>query len=338
MADAVYIDFECLKTKPPTPMLLGVLSDVDRRQEVRQFVVSESVKKVPSRSRDVSYTTLEEAIRAVVETAESNNCPIVGWSLFDRDVILRADIPDPLKTAVTRHHVNALAIARPWKTKVYPDVKIARENAHSPKNTLDKFASLAGYRNVAALRAGEPATWLRRMMKGAAAAEWRKVLAYNAHDLAAVRLIWLKASSELASWRADERASYYVDSDVGHPIRFRAGATNARLDALLGREGASTWAFMTAWNPGSIAKARAANDAAQAKLAALLTSMKYTWLTGRGASDDGSWGPEESLLVLGISRRKARRLGRRFGQFAIVTGRAGSAATLVSCAVPRTMP
>lgn len=338
MPDAVYIDFECLKTKPPAPMLLGILSDVGGRRSLVQIVVSASLKRIRARPPKVQHATLEDAVRTVVDIAESADCPIVGWSLFDHDVILRADVSAALKAVVHRRYVNGLGTARPWKTKVYPAVKIARAHAHAAKNTLDAFAALAGYRHVDVLQAGEPAKWIRRSIGGTGGDEWRRLLAYNAHDLDALRAVWTKASAELATWNAYERASYYVDTDRRRPIRFKPGATSARLDALIRRRGVSTWAFMTAWNPGSIRKTREVNDAAQATLVREIDAAPYPWVTGRGASDDGSWPPEESVLILGISPRKARRLGRRFGQFAFVIGRAGAPATLVSCAVAPRSP
>ena len=337
MPNAVYLDFECLKTKTPTPMLLGVLVEVGGPRKLQQLIVSDKLDHVPA-SRGVRHATLEAGIRFVVEKAEASDCPIVGWSNFDRDVIGRAAIPDALKAIVSQRYANALETARPWKTLVYPDVKIAREDAHAPKNTLDKFAALAGYANVAALRHGEPAKWIRRVMKNGDSALWREVLAYNAHDLEALRAIGIKSSSELARWRSLQQAGYYVYLDRGRTIQFKAGGKSGRLNALLKRKGVTTWAFVTAWNSGSIQESRGANDAAQAKLIATLASMGYPWLTGRGESKHGSWKPEESLLILGISRRKARWLGRRFGQFAILAGRAGSPARLVSCAAPRMSP
>ena len=338
MPDAIYLDFECLKTKPPTPMLLGLLADVAGRRRIQQLIVSAALARVPAGRRRVRHAAMEAAVRVLVEQAEGCDCPIVGWSTFDRDVIARADIPVSLKTAVARRYVNALDEARPWKTLVYPKIKIARVDANAAKNTLDKFAALAGYPHVAALRAGEPATWIRRVIKDGAPSQWRALLDYNAHDLQALRAIWLRASSELATWRSYTRGNYCVDPDRGKTFCFKAGATNARLDALLERHGVKTWAFITAWNPAARGQTPETNDAAQATLMASVTVMGHPWFTGRGRSDDGSWPHEESLLILGIAERKARWLGRRFGQSAILVGRAGRPARLVSSAAPRLSP
>jgi hypothetical protein len=54
----------------------------------------------------------------------------------------------------------------------------------------------------------------------------------------------------------------------------------------------------------------------------------YLFLHGTSGSDAGDWPEEASFLVLGIARREADRLRRRFGQDAFVTGRRGGRARL----------
>jgi hypothetical protein len=102
---------------------------------------------------------------------------------------------------------------------------------------------------------------------------------------------------------------------------------------LLRRHKAATWAFLTAWNPASVELSRAKNDARQDDLKRNLKSAGYECLSGEGIGDDPFWPPEESLMVLGISRGKAVALGRHFGQLAVVIGRRGEPARLVPCPV-----
>ena len=90
--------------------------------------------------------------------------------------------------------------------------------------------------------------------------------------------------------------------------------------------------FITAWNPESRALGRRENDRRQAMLAAEVMRLGLASVTGRGQSPDWSWPAEESLLVLGLSKKAGREMGRRFGQFAIVAGRRGGRARLVRCA------
>lgn len=52
---------------------------------------------------------------------------------------------------------------------------------------------------------------------------------------------------------------------------------------------------------------------------------------GEGIGDDGQWAPELSLLVLGIDRNDARRLGRQYGQLAVIYGELNREAELLMC-------
>jgi len=61
----------------------------------------------------------------------------------------------------------------------------------------------------------------------------------------------------------------------------------------------------------------------------------YTTFPGEGSGDDGQWPPERSLLILGILRDDAIRLGRDFGQRAVVYGEQGGRALLLPCSPPR---
>jgi len=338
----IYIDFECLKTTPPAPILFGVLRDLDGQVHLDQILVDDSVKGAAVARPGVRRASLEAAVEGLLE----HDCPIVGWSLFDRDVIRRSAVPARFEKVFEARYVNALPVSRAWRARLYPEFEIARESRFDPRHTLDKYAVLAGYPHVDKLRGGTPAAWIRRVQAALKRTgnyrtlaedvrrDWRALLDYNAHDLKALRAVWSKASYELGKWREYQKTRYCVDHDRGRAICFKAGAPSAKLDALLVRHGAVRWAFITAWNPASLQLTRGANDRRQADLAASLSADGYHTLTGRGLGDDTSWPPEESLLVLDISTRKARRFGRQFGQLAIVAGSTGAEARLVSCAVP----
>ena len=103
------------------------------------------------------------------------------------------------------------------------------------------------------------------------------------------------------------------------------------LDRVLSSKRVLRWAFITAWNPHSRLIAHWRNAARQRALVRVLEVHGYTWLTALGDSDDLDWTPEPSLLVLGIRPADARRLGRRFGQNAVVVGRLGGKAQLLWC-------
>ena len=117
-----------------------------------------------------------------------------------------------------------------------------------------------------------------------------------------------------------------------------AGSRSPALAKLLERHRARRWAFITAWNPGSAPLPRAENDARQAQLRGIVEKRGFTILPGEGIGEDRSWPPEESLMVLGITEAEAVRLGRRFGQLAILAGERGSMSRLVPCTSAGVVP
>jgi hypothetical protein len=130
--------------------------------------------------------------------------------------------------------------------------------------------------------------------------------------------------------RAYRATTYVVDHSDG-AIALRIGEPCPRLDALLAEKGVSHWAFVTAWNPGSEKISNKNNKLRNVALRAAVTVAGHAVFDGRGVPDRGDWAPEESLLVLGIDAAAATALGRRHGQRAIVSGRAGGCAELHWC-------
>ena len=91
----------------------------------------------------------------------------------------------------------------------------------------------------------------------------------------------------------------------------------------------NTWAFITAYNPGSVAARPEENRARQGELERAVTAAGLCFYRGEGKGDDGAWPAEPSLLILGIVEDDAAALARRFGQAAFVFGERGTAARLV---------
>jgi len=267
---------------------------------------------------------------------------LVGWSLFDRDRLVQAR-PD-LEGEIKARYLNALKSAKPWRQKLYPDFVIKRKGRFAATHTLDKYAVLAGYPDARHLK-GAPAQWIRHTLRQLQATggsyrrtttqtkrDWHRLLDYNRRDCLALRHIVLKASREMESWRAYEQTRFCVDDGPRH-VCFRAGSNRPRLRALLLRHDALQWAFVTAWNPASVVLSRTENNARQLELRGAVDTAGYAMLNGEGVGEDPKWKPEKSLLILGISRGEAVKLGRRFGQLAIVSGRRGRSAHLIPCGV-----
>jgi hypothetical protein len=110
-------------------------------------------------------------------------------------------------------------------------------------------------------------------------------------------------------------------------IAIRIDAFHPKLDQLLIKKGKSQWAFITPYNPASIELKDEENRERLSQLVADL--KKYSIHLGEGRGTDPRWKPEQSVLILGISPAKAKRLGKQYGQYAIVTGSRGCAARLV---------
>lgn len=134
--------------------------------------------------------------------------------------------------------------------------------------------------------------------------------------------------------RAFEHTDYIVGPDTDHPVVLHPGHTNPALDALLARRGTHCWAMITAWNPGGCVQDAARNALDQAELIADLVQAGYMPLAARNLPHDPLAVPqfeEDALLVPGLHGDMAVRLGRRFGQIAVLAGEANAPAHLLSC-------
>ena len=80
----------------------------------------------------------------------------------------------------------------------------------------------------------------------------------------------------------------------------------------------STFAVITAWNPASKTLPEAGNRLGNNNLEKELKKVSRQTLPGRNIGEDGDWPPEESFWALDISAENAVRLGKLFGQNAIV--------------------
>jgi Protein of unknown function (DUF3293) len=107
------------------------------------------------------------------------------------------------------------------------------------------------------------------------------------------------------------------------------GERNTDLDELLEAEGAATAAFITAANPKGLERGDWDNEVANAALVESQNKAGYACFEGEGRDPDRKWTPERSVLVVGIPRVDAEKLGRAFGQNAIVFVERGRAPELL---------
>jgi len=133
-----------------------------------------------------------------------------------------------------------------------------------------------------------------------------------------------------ALWSAYESTVFCAPLD-GTEIHIRPGEINAPLDQALEARSLTTWAFITAWNPGSRGLSRRENDARHERLKEVVARLGFESFEGQGQPTHAAWAPERSLLVLGVPASEAVAIGRRYGQHAIVVGERRREARLLSC-------
>ena len=127
---------------------------------------------------------------------------------------------------------------------------------------------------------------------------------------------------------AFERTFYWVEGPDGR-FALRVEERSPELEALLRREGASRWVYLTAVNPAARLQGQADNDRTSRELRAELYARGLVFFEGESVAERGDWPSEPSLLVLELDEDEARALGRRFSQAAVLVGELGGAPRLV---------
>lgn len=82
----------------------------------------------------------------------------------------------------------------------------------------------------------------------------------------------------------------------------------------------TTWAFITAENPYSQSLSESENKVRNMQLIEELKNLNLAYIEGRGIPIEEDWTPENSFLVLDISRAKAIEFAEKFEQNAILFG------------------
>jgi len=114
---------------------------------------------------------------------------------------------------------------------------------------------------------------------------------------------------------------------------YRVYAPQGTLDLRIGQSpvglDATCWAFLTAYNPLPRNLDDQENQRRQQALAAELAQQGWRFYPGEGIGDDGTWPPEPSFLVLGLTREQATELAAAYDQLSFVYGTPGGVAELV---------
>src|SRR5687767_14307007 len=111
--------------------------------------------------------------------------------------------------------------------------------------------------------------------------------------------------ADVASLIGAYTATSFMVSGPGAEFRIRIGYESRELDALLSQQEVNTWAFVTAYNPGSELMTPEKNEAAMASFRNDVVLARFYFLDGAGVPDafhGSDWLPEPSLLILGITR------------------------------------
>lgn len=108
-------------------------------------------------------------------------------------------------------------------------------------------------------------------------------------------------------------------AEVGQSLHLRIGQKlPTATSRFFNEKNISTLAVVSAWNPASIRLAEAENQSRNEKLERKLQKTARLFLPGFNVSNAGDWLPEESFWAVDIMAQEAVRLGKFFGQNAIV--------------------
>ena len=114
------------------------------------------------------------------------------------------------------------------------------------------------------------------------------------------------------------RATDYVIALPDGPLTVHIGRFNPTLAAWMQAHCAKTGAYITAWNPYSRPTNDSENAAANDQLLRCIRHAGLSHFPCSGQDPGGQWPAEPGFWILGADRRWLNRIGRRYGQNAIV--------------------
>ena len=118
------------------------------------------------------------------------------------------------------------------------------------------------------------------------------------------------------------RAVYRVDAQPG-PFFLRVGEHSPDLESWLRKQGARSFAFISAANPGSQLLPEAENEDRHRRLVSQVSAAGLRASDGESYAAAGGGWRERSLLIAGLAREAAMAMAREFGQVALLWGETG---------------
>ena len=137
----------------------------------------------------------------------------------------------------------------------------------------------------------------------------------------------MKVSKKLINAYTQTDFVFYPNNGVSI---LTVGKKNRDVDNLLSTLGGKEAAFITPWNPGSKVFTFSENQKRMKSLINYLKRQRLTFIYGVGRSKDGKFF-EDSVLILDIPINKSLKIGKRYGQNAIVFYQLNSKAELLFC-------
>ena len=129
---------------------------------------------------------------------------------------------------------------------------------------------------------------------------------------------------------AYRKTCYHAQQTPAGRVECLVDTHNPALDALLAESGSSSAGFITADNPFGLVLPTSKNRSRHQELTELVRLNGWTCYPGLGGdADQAGWPPEQSLLVIGISRHELTGLGLYFQQNAVVYAERGRAGELL---------
>lgn len=122
---------------------------------------------------------------------------------------------------------------------------------------------------------------------------------------------------------------YTIDLPDGRSLTFSIGVPEAELDDLLSDHQATSYAYLTAYNPQSTTLSAEENDKRHQQLCRELDQRGFYYLIGKAIPDTDEWEPELCVFVFDIPRIVVLELCHTYAQDGAVVGELGSAPKLM---------